>query len=525
MSGAIIQDSIVNFGRRSKFNKFNPGEARHAFTGGQGRGLFSKFNPVSLLENWGHHRLYRHFYRYSHRNLPQDDNIFAPPPHVYTNTWERFWDNACTFRPLKQTPWEIFKEHELRHPGYISLAVPYGHAPRMTMFFGAKGQHYWSQPPSALELYLAENASDAIIAMRGLTQEDILDSSFTDKLSVLAQKYPRLVDAIIKGFTSFGSPTNVSTEIGRIFGRYKPFRNYHYFDSSHHILKNNIRTNVDGTFNEVEVLYFEDEEQAEESDAVEHQNNIKSLELNQEGVFSCKLDDNIPEEYLRSYREEFPSCVTTFMAKRYVQGLFARLLRDAYKGELCVLGEPTLKPYDICFVNDMSINMTGPIEVEAVEHIINREHGFISIITPDLCVDINDMYSASVFDLTGAALAYTFGLKDPDTASALSFLAGPIGFLAVMGGVKFLNWMQEGTPVVTTPLTLEGKPFMSVTLGQKRSSFVLSLHGKWRQYWDDLEVAWNKFDIAESIFDSSIGFQETLAGLFTVEADESIPEI
>ena len=515
LSGSIIQDSIVNFGRRSKFNRFNPAEARHGFEGGVGRGLLASVSPGALLDVWSQQKLYRHLYRYSFRNYPQDDNIFAPPPDVYTNTWGRFWDNACLYRPLKQTPWQIFKEHELRHPGYISMAVPYGHSPRMTMFFGAKGQHYWSKPPSALELFLSENASDAIVQMRGMSQADILDPQFTDKLVELGKKHPKLSRVIAKSITSFGAPTSAALEIGKIFGRYKPFRNYHYFDSTHHILKNNIRTGIDGTYNQVEVLYFEDEEEVEESEAIALQDNIKALQSGQEGVYSCKLDDNIPEEYIRSYREEFPSCVTDFMAKRYAQGLFARLLRDTYKGELCVTGEETIKPYDICYLNDTSINMSGPVEVERVEHIFNRDYGFISIITPDLCLDINDMYSASVFDVTGAALAYTFGLKDPDTALALSAMRSPLGFLAVTAGVKFMMWMQEGTPVISTPLTLEGKPFMSVSLGQKRTSFFMCLHGQWKQYWDDLSVAWDKFDIAESIFDTQISFQESLAGFFT----------
>jgi hypothetical protein len=528
LSGSIIQDSIVNFGRRSKFNKFNPSEARHSFQGGEGRGLLAGITPAQLFDVWGRQKLYRHFYRYSFRNYPQDDNIFAPPPHVYTTTWERTWDNACIYRPLKQTPWQIFKEHELRHPGYISMAVPYGHAPRMTMFFGAKGQHYWSKPPSALELFLSETASDAVIQMRGMSQKDILGPEFSNKLIEISKNHPKLARTIIKSITNFGSPTSVSTEIAKLFGRYRPFRNYHYFDSSHHILKNKIRTNSDGTANQVEVLYFGDEEEIEEDDVQDLSDNLRSLSLGEEGIYSCKLDDNIPEEHIRSYREEFPSCVTEFMAKRYAQGLFARLLRDAYKGELIVLGEPTLKPYDICFLNDTSINMTGPIEVEAVEHIFNRDHGFISIITPDLCVDMNDMYSASIFNVTGSALAYMFGFVgldlDPDQANvALSAIASPLVFLAVMGGVKFATWMQEGTPVITTPLTFQGKPFLSVNIGQKRASFITSIHGKWSQYWDDLGSSWDKLDVAEGLFGAHLSLRETLFGLFTADPGGSLP--
>jgi hypothetical protein len=317
----------------------------------------------------------------------------------------------------------------------------------------------------------------------------------------------------------------VGKEMGNIFGRYRPFRNYHWFDSRHHILKNNIRTNIDGTFNEVEVLYFEDEDDIGNIiDAESLHNNVGALSQGERGVFACKLDENIPEEYIRSYREEFPSCVTEMMAKRYAQGLFARLLRDTYKGDLIVLGEPTLKPYDIAYLSDTSINMTGPIEVEAVEHIFNRDHGFISIITPDLCVDINDMYSASVFDVTAAVLSGVWGVDNAVGVTGLTALASPLAYLGTLAGVKFAMWMQEGTPVLATPLTLEGKPFASVTLGAKRTSLLLSLHGKWVQYWDDLQNAWDKFDIAETLFDSSVSAQEKFAGFLSVDPGRSIEE-
>jgi hypothetical protein len=527
LSGAIIQDSIVNFGRRSNFNRFTS-EARHAFTGGRGESLSTILGmPITTaFRAWGESRLFKHYFKYPFKNWPQDDNIYAPPPYVYTSTWERFWNNACTYRPLKQTPWQIFKEHELRHPGYIAMAVPYGHSPRMTMFFGSKSQHYWAFPPSGLELFLAESAMEQIVRLQdGLNTNSVANPKFASQLKTLAQESPGLAEAIIKGVTTFSHPVDVGFELGKLFGRYRPFRNFHYLDSTHHILRNNIRTSRDGTFNEVEVLYFENENDIEEDDAEKLSSNLEALQRGETGVLACKLDENIPEEYIRSYREEFPSCITEDMARRYIQGLFARTLRDCYKGDLYILGNETLKPHDICYINDSSINMTGPIEVEQVEHIFDRDLGFISIITPDLCVDINDYYSATVLDLVGSSMAYTWGLDDPNTVVTLSALASPMAFLAWTAGVKFIKWTQEGVPVVTTPLTLEGKPFMSVTLGQKRTSLVMSLHGRWRQYWDDLANAWNKFDVAESMFDSRLNWSEKVIGFISnTDAGESIPE-
>ena len=524
LAGSIIQDSIVNFGRRNKVNRFNAAEMRHQFTGGSGSGFLSNASPASFFAEWAKSRQTRQMFKYPFLNYPQDDNIYAPPPHVYTETWDRFWNNACTYRPLKQTPWQIFKEHELRHPGYISLAVPYGHSSRMTMFFGAKSQHYWAHPPSNLEIFLSERASEEIVRLRGLSAKKLHSVEFRQELVAIAKQDTGLANAIIKGISSFSRPMDASFQLGKMFGRYRPFRNFHYFDSSHHILKNNIRTSRDGTFNEVEVLYFNNENDIEEGNPDELLSNIEELTRGEAESMACQLDENIPEEYINSYREEFPSCITDTMARRYVQGLFARLLRDCYKGELCVLGEPTLKPYDVCMLNDSSINMTGPIEVEQVEHIFNRDHGFISIITPDLCIDVNDYYTASTLSLTAASMAYAFGLNDPSSAMAIASFASPMMALGWMAGVKLIKYTQDGVPVVATPLVLNGKPLISVSMGQKRGSLWASWHGQWNQYWDDLSNAWEKFDIAESFFDTALSISENVFSLAGAPVGDSIQQ-
>lgn len=509
LSAAIIQDSIVNFGRRSKFNKFNISESRHAFTGGLGKGLTSQ-TIDALIHTWGDDNQYKQFYKHQFLNYPQDDNIYAPPPQVYATTWMRFFNNACIYRPLSQTPWEIFKEHELRHPGYVSLAVPYGHSPRMTMYFGSKGQHYWSKAPSQKEIFLSETLADNVVAGRGITASALRQNPFlANQMQELAKSNASIAKAVLVDLAHYGAPVSVGKAVGELFGRYVPFRNYHYFDAAHHILKNEIKTSKDGVFNEVEVLFFENENDITNGDSEELAENVEKLVRKESGRLACKLDDNLPPEHIRSLTEEFPSCVTSDMAKRYIQGLFARHLRDAYKGELIVLGEAKLKPYDVCYLNDTSINMTGPIEVEAVTHIFNRDHGFISIITPDLCVDINDYYSATVLDVVGAAYA-SMNLGALNTVPIVGSLASDISFLGLYASVKYMQWSQDGVPVISTPLTLGGKPFQSVAMGLKNASLFYTWGGRWNQHWDDVQSGWEKFDLSETLMDTSRSWQESI---------------
>ena len=121
---------------------------------------------------------------------------------------------------------------------------------------------------------------------------------------------------------------------------------------------------------------------------------------------------------------------------------------------------------------------------------------------------------SAVFDVAASAVGADVDTTiSADSAITLGALASPLSFLGLAAGVKFMMWMQEGTPVVVTPLTLQGKPFMSASLGQKRTSFFMSLYGKWEQYWDDLENSWRKFDINEEIFDTALSIEEKFANM------------
>jgi len=512
LSGAIIQESIANFGRQDRFNLSNPAEGRHSWTGGKGASLISGLNPSNILSEWAQRGLASTFNRYTFLNYPQDDNIYAPSPLVYASKWMRFWNNACVYRPLKQTAWEIFKEHELRHPGYISMAVPYGHEPRMTMFFGNKMQHYWSKPPSALEVELARGAKNEIIKLRtqalsmGYMSPNALSEGLLTKLKQVTNTSPKLGAALINDILTSSTRFDTGFALAELSGRYIPFRNYHYFDSHHHILKNEIRTSVDGTFNEVEIYYTGSEDNILDTDAEDVVDYAQSMSSGSGKLFTVRLDENIPESSIRSFKGEYPSCITKDMAKKYAQGIFATTLRNAYKGELCVIGNENIKPYDVCFLNDTSINMTGPIEVQAVTHIFNRDYGYVCVITPDLCLEVNDFYNTSVFDVTASAMNMTWG--DPTNfIPGYNTLKG-LSFLALMAGVKIAMWSQEGSPVFATPLTLGGKPLLSNTLGPNDTTLFLSLYGRWEQYKNDVNNAWQKYDLSEAIFEARINFQK-----------------
>jgi hypothetical protein len=167
--------------------------------------------------------------------------------------------------------------------------------------------------------------------------------------------------------------------------------------------------------------------------------------------------------------------------------------------------------------------MIGPIEVREITQVFNRDTGFVSVITPGMCVDANEMFSMSVMDLAASATWYAYGINENSNIAQIAFSENPISMLAAAAGVKIVNCCQDGMPVVTTPLTLGGKPFMSVSMGQRYASLFLQLNGKWTQYWDDLGDAWRKFDFAEAIFDTRLSVSQKFYKLFVNDVEKAEP--
>lgn len=123
----------------------------------------AKLTVISRLKNF-------YLYKFEAKNLPMlswDDDKkkfdFKPISVVtpfssdqknqttvnLTSTNARGKSGLLDYLVFRTRAWDVFKEMELRHPGWISHPVPYGD--RMTMFFGLPTQMYWARPPSEEE--------------------------------------------------------------------------------------------------------------------------------------------------------------------------------------------------------------------------------------------------------------------------------------------------------------------------------------------------------------------------------------
>lgn len=373
-TGAILEEmmampEMVHFGRWQK-----------------GSSAKQQFRSV-LTDRWGF------------KPSPQDDNIFAPAGRGIHG----IFDSTEKYILYESTIWDVFQEMCLRHPSYVALPVPYEEegSSRMTMFFGSPEQPYFSRDPTLKEINdkeaikaIVEEAKDIVEHSRSeintITESDT--KAKNEKMtvsSVIQDEKDR--QAVISARDFWLRKTLKQFALDKHI--VKPFRGYHLLSSTMNILRNGITSSVDGTFNTATVCYGSDVGTIDET--------TKTLQMDGKKNFTLKCDKGLPEEDVRELYGEFPNCIGYEMAKRYGVGLLFQSLKEGYRGTITTMGMPAIKPYDICYIFDEYTDMFGPIEVEQVVHRFSQQGGFVTEITPDMMVHVNQLATMCTTDAMG----------------------------------------------------------------------------------------------------------------------------
>lgn len=188
----------------------------------------------------------------------------------------------------------------------------------------------------------------------------------------------------------------------------------------------------------------------------------------------------------------------------YAQSFLRDEVAKMYRGELVLVGNPDIEPFDVIVMLDPSTGITGPIEVDSVIHSFNQETGFITIIKPRAYVIINDALSAPLYvavwnmllDMQGQIGGYAskLGINPNLTGTseglatgavvAAGIAAGPwIAGLAGLVGAVSLFWLgsevQNMNPLGITPLTRFGRPWVGGLEGWRQDDLITLLAAKW----------------------------------------------
>ena len=407
--------------------------------------------------------------------------------------------SGLTYFLYQTTIWDVFKEMELRHPEYIASPVPYYEQnvsnPRMTMFFGLPDFLYFARDPSS-----NENAKVSLVAERlreagsrasesniATLKEQIAARSVKEELRILALKTLGFKKIKEGSQSKIKEKERASTEKyiesyrqteAIANGSIQPFRKYHLLTGKHHIVSNNIRARSSNTFNAVTVRYTD--------------GNDSKVDITDEGLkitdtedFTIKLDPSIPDEFIRENLTVFPNCYGETLAKNYATSLLSKGVWQIYSGELVILGNPSIKPYDICYIFDEYSDMYGPVQVRRVQHIMSNETGFLTVITPDCVNTISEGVSATTNQAMALAsevlLKRFYGVAvggdagdwqfvetgtDPNSGVQVTPLGHLIGvsagkFINFFGGKRYLFRQQTDYPIRVQPLIHHGRPMVA----------------------------------------------------------------
>lgn len=379
--------------------------------------------------------------RWKFTPTPADDNIFAP---TVRGIWGIF-DSTSEYKIYHSTLWDTMQELTLRHPGYIAYPVPYEGkwGPRMTMFFGVPNQLYFSRDPTLREQNTANQLQRfSEEAQNEATEAEILlDPSKATNANKLIEQLQSNVPKFFDDKSKDVWLDNLSKTFALKKGIIKPFRNYHILTSHQHIIANTVVNSIHNTFNTITLQY--------DDDGAETNEEAKTLTFDDKETFTLRCDAALPDEQVREQFAQFPNCVGYEMAKQYSLSLLKESLQEGYKGKITIIGNPSIKPHDICYIFDVFNDMIGPIAVEEVIHLFDQQLGFITEIVPDMCVHINESATIATQDALGLIAESYLSVNVP---SIITEGAG-IGATAIGAGTIFGALAGVGTFLSAAPLS------------------------------------------------------------------------
>ncbi len=152
----------------------------------------------------------------------------------------------------------------------------------------------------------------------------------------------------------------------------RPYMQNKFYMSAYDIIENNIKASEDNVFTNVIVNYDGKQTPVLYADADIRFDKQKTRVV--EADIVAKFGDFYTSEVMATY---------------FGHSTLRDSMKDMYKGNLLVLGDPTAKPYDMMYINDEINDMQGNALIKSVTHHFSMETGFITSIEPDLLV-VND---------------------------------------------------------------------------------------------------------------------------------------
>lgn len=286
------------------------------------------------------------------------------------------------------------------------------------------------------ELYSADTASK----ISPIINTSLQDKTFWDLLHLAANTGIDYIGAVRDfGFRStifLGKPNHYyayAYELldGKVVEKRKPFQQFHYYDSYNDIIYNSIKaseaqmkTNAVGLWQSSSAWWGREQSTVgpiylDMNIYPEYQKSMTvdtGLLAAGNGGIDIPLVDYFTERWNMDAND---NKVNKSTAWRVTANALKNSVKDMYQGDLGVIGDPSVKPYDRCYIYDTYEDMMGMFEVEAVIHTMSVETGFTTSIMPDVIARHGDSYEAANHSLLSSVASTLIVTATANTANLL----------------------------------------------------------------------------------------------------------
>ena len=261
----------------------------------------------------------------------------------------------------------------------------------------------------------------------------LADKTFWDLLHMCAKSGLNYIGAIRDfGFRStvfLGKPNHYYAYAydlvdGKVVEKRKPFQQFHYIDSYTDIVYNAIKaseaemkTNAVGMWQASD--FWWGREQATVGPIYldmniypEYQKSMTvdtGLLASGNGGIDIPMINHFTEKWTTSVNDDK---VNKELAWRITANSLRDSVKDMYQGDVCIIGDPSIKPHDRVYLHDTYEDMSGMFEVEAVIHNLSADTGFTTSIMADVITrhdDNQEIAVQSLMNVTGGVLGFAVG--------------------------------------------------------------------------------------------------------------------
>jgi hypothetical protein len=179
----------------------------------------------------------------------------------------------------------------------------------------------------------------------------------------------------------------------------QPFQRVHYLSSFSHILSNGITENLNGVATMVTAVSdgkypvtvaMDKSAPAERQVEKTVETGLFFDNATGSGLFGALHPILHPFEFARGISKFAQGTPDEMLARRVALAHLKESLKDIYTGEILIVGNADIRPHDIVYLADVYERMYGMFEVEQVVHHFTSELGFVTSITPNALVTVND---------------------------------------------------------------------------------------------------------------------------------------